>query len=61
MTDTKRQITPHKGGRTERAHVRLTPDEKARLDATLKRTGLSLADFIMLCVDERTAKKESND
>jgi hypothetical protein len=58
----QRQITPHKGGRSERAYIRLTPDEKRRVDAELQRTGLSLADYIVQCVDaSQPARRDSED
>jgi hypothetical protein len=59
----QRQIKPHKGGRSERAYIRLTPDEKRRVDAELQRTGLSLADYVMRCVDasQPARRDESED
>jgi hypothetical protein len=41
-------ITPHKGGRTERVNLRLTPDELEQLDT--ERGALSRSDYVMYLV-----------
>lgn len=47
MPDTpKRQITPHKGGRTERLFIRITPASKERLQAICETQDISTADWI---------------
>jgi hypothetical protein len=63
MTNNQRKITPHKGGRTTQIRARLTPDEKRRVDAELQRTGLSLADYIVKCVNasQPARRDESED
>lgn len=42
----KRKITPHKGGRTARLTVRLTPRHRAALDAMARLDGITTADVI---------------
>jgi hypothetical protein len=60
MTDT-RDIRPHKGGRTAHApRARMTPEARAQLDALLKRTGESMADWIERHVDEETQQTDEN-
>jgi hypothetical protein len=53
----KFKITPHKGGRSVRLNVRITPDEKAKLMAVAKKNGLSVVDWIMEKVYENPQKK----
>lgn len=58
MTKDKRDITPHKGGRT--AHLprsRVTPDERKRIDQILADTGLSFADWVMAQVERVESEK----
>jgi len=43
---TKHQITPHKGGRSERLYVRLRPDIKRKLEQAAKERQMSVADLI---------------
>jgi len=43
---TTRKITPHKGGRTARLYVRMTPDTKSKLEQILQTTGLGAGDWI---------------
>jgi len=42
----RRKITPHKGGRTARITVRLTPEHRAALDAMARLDGVTTADVI---------------
>lgn len=45
---TKRRITPHKGGRTARAHAaRMTPQEREHLDAVLQQRGVKYVDWFV--------------
>ena len=48
-----RTITPHKGGRTERIHARITPET---LEA-VKATGMSAGDFIEWAVGQWAAQQ----
>jgi uncharacterized protein (DUF1778 family) len=58
----QRKITPHKGRRDSNLSLRLTPDEKARLRAMAKQLNMSIADYIMQCVDaSQPAPDESED
>jgi len=59
----KREIKSHKGGRTERIYARLTPEEKERLQAILKREKRSLSDWIMemVIVGEQSYKQFTNE
>ncbi|HXV42963.1 MAG TPA: ribbon-helix-helix protein, CopG family [Anaerolineae bacterium] len=43
---TKREITPHKGGRSERVNIRATPETKRLLELIRQRTGKSAADIL---------------
>jgi hypothetical protein len=42
----KREITPHKGGRTEQINLRATPETKANLEWLAEKAGISVADKI---------------
>jgi hypothetical protein len=50
----KRQITPHKGGRTVRVNARITPATAE----TLAKLGISLGDLIEWAVQEKSKAKE---
>lgn len=50
----KRVITPHKGGRTERVEVRMTPETK-RL---LKKLNLSAADLLEEAIKAKAKERE---
>ncbi len=41
-----KKITPHKGGRTERLGIRITPANKERLRLAAELSGISVADVI---------------
>lgn len=41
-----REITPHKGGRTERIEARLTPETRSALDSILSESNQSFADWV---------------
>jgi hypothetical protein len=43
---TKRTITPHKGGRTERIAARITPADLERLNQILAKRGIGFADWL---------------
>lgn len=43
---TKRQITAHKGGRTERLYVRIQPALKAKLQTIISQRNITVADWI---------------
>lgn len=47
-----REIKPHKGGRDANLSIRLTHNEKARLQAQANRNGGSIADYIVKKVEE---------
>lgn len=56
---TKRVITPHKGGRDSSLSIRISTEEKERLKALVKVMNISMADYIMSCVerDEKAIEK----
>ncbi len=41
-----RRITPHKGGRTERLNIRITPEDKDFIHEVARLSGMSVADII---------------
>jgi uncharacterized protein (DUF1778 family) len=47
----------HKGGRTMRLDARLSPEEKATLQAAAKAAGKSLSDFIMMLTAQYLEKQ----
>ena len=47
-----RPITPHKGGRTERLGVRITPADLAKLGTICEAQGISRADWIAKKINE---------
>lgn len=47
-----KSITPHKGGRTERLYVRLTPEHKIKLEIIANKKGVSHADVISDWIDQ---------
>jgi uncharacterized protein (DUF1778 family) len=51
----------HKGGRTMRLDARLSPDEKAKLQAAAKAAGKSLSDFIMVLTEQYLEKEGKRD
>lgn len=52
----KREITPHKGGRTARLDGRISPDIKELLKDMAKKEGVTIADLIERWVLEKTLK-----
>ena len=52
MAAMKREITPHKGGRTEAIYFRATPEVKAKLQALAEKLGISVADLIESLVED---------
>lgn len=55
---TKRQITPHKGGRTIRLDIRIRPDIKAKLRQYAKSQDVSIADVIENFVNDLPPQKD---
>lgn len=53
----KREVTPHKGGRTVKVSARVTPDTKKELDAL----DISLGDLIEWAVKEYPRQRESDE
>lgn len=52
--NTKREITPHKGGRTVRVNARITPATAEKL----AELGISLGDLIEWAAEEKAKEKE---
>lgn len=48
--ESKREITPHKGGRDANLSIRLTKEEKNILKTNAESKGDSIPDYIMECV-----------
>jgi hypothetical protein len=46
MTEEKRDIKPHKGGRSERLYLRLTPERKVSIQRNATKSDMSVADYI---------------
>lgn len=49
----KRKITPHKGGRTERVYIRVTPKTKALAEQLARATNKTIADLFEQWVNEK--------
>ena len=48
----KRQIIPHKGGRTADIHVRVTPETRQKLEQIAEQTDQNLSDAITTIIGE---------
>lgn len=53
-----RKITPHKGGRTERAYIRCTPETKAALERLKAIHDLTAADLLEWAVNNFPSKTD---
>lgn len=49
--------TPHKGGRTAQLTIRLTPEEKTRLQTAARKAGMNVTDYIVLLVKRQDHNK----
>lgn len=56
---TKRNITPHKGGRTRQRLALLTPDDDAKLRAHLSKTNLSFSDWVSAMLKKNSTRRKS--
>jgi len=58
-----RKISPHKGGRTERLSVRITPEDKKLLERLAHERGITMSDIISNAVksfDTKTVPDEED-
>ncbi len=59
MTDSKkekREITPHKGGRTEFLGARVLPETKEKADKLAKRKEMNMSDLLAFLVEKEYEK-----
>jgi hypothetical protein len=58
VTEQKRHITPHKGGRTEAIYLLATPETRRQADEICKRTRKSLGDLFARLIDQEWQYQE---
>jgi len=56
MTDKKREITPHKGGRTARINCRVTPEIKELFLKLVEENKMQQADFLQFLIKKEAQK-----
>lgn len=56
MGSEKREITPHKGGRSVRINCRVTPNIKNLFLELAKKNGMQQADFLVFLIEKEAMK-----